>query len=128
MDRTMVATNAPWAATVGYSRAVRVGPHVFVAGTAPVGEDGKVVAPGDPYLQARRCLEIIVNALREAGASPQDVVRTRMFVKHAEHWAEIGRAHGEIFAEIKPVTTMVFTGFIDPEMLCEIEADAVITH
>lgn len=126
MERTIVPTAAPWAATVGYSRAVRVGSHVYVAGTAPIGPDGSVVAPGDAYRQAKRCLEIITTALAEAGAAPSDVVRTRMFVRDPRDWEAVGRAHGEIFGSIKPVTTMVFTGFIDPEMLCEIEADALI--
>jgi enamine deaminase RidA (YjgF/YER057c/UK114 family) len=126
MERTIVPTSAPWAAVVGYSRAIRVGNQVFVAGTAPVGPDGAVVTPGDAYGQARRCLEIITAALADAGAAPADVVRTRMFVRDPSDWEAVGRAHGEIFGKIKPVTTMVFTGFIDPEMLCEIEADAVI--
>jgi enamine deaminase RidA (YjgF/YER057c/UK114 family) len=126
LARINVPTAAPWAATVGYSRAVRVGNHVFVAGTAPVAPDGSVVAPGDPYRQAQHCLEIIVQALHDAGASVDDVVRTRMFVRHPRDWQAIGRAHGEIFSNVKPATTMVFTDFIDPEMLVEIEADAVI--
>src|SRR5688500_1108866 len=99
MTRQNVPTSAPWAKVVGYSRAVRVGRQVFVAGTAPVGEDGEIVAPGDAYLQAKRCLEIIVNALREAGAKPGDVVRTRMFVRRPDQWEAVGRAHGEIFAD-----------------------------
>jgi enamine deaminase RidA (YjgF/YER057c/UK114 family) len=126
MERTIVPTSAPWAATVGYSRAIRVGNHAYVAGTAPIAPDGSVVAPGTAYRQAQRCLEIITAALAEVGASPADVVRTRMFVKDPKDWEAVGRAHGEIFANIRPVTTMVFTGFIDPEMLCEIEADAYI--
>lgn len=126
MERLNVPTNAPWAAVVGYSRAVRVGNQVFVSGTAPVGEDGNVVAPGDAYLQAKRCLEIIVGALGDAGASIDDVVRTRMFVRRPEQWEAVGRAHGEVFGRIKPATTMVFTDFIHPEMMVEIEADAVI--
>ena len=124
--RTRVSTAAPWAKTVGYSRAVRVGQLVFVAGTAPVDDNGDIVAPGDAYLQARRCLEIIVHALREAGAEPEHVVRTRMFVRRPELWEAVGRAHGEIFKDILPVTTMVFVDFIHPDMLVEIEADAVI--
>ena len=124
--RTRVATAAPWAKTVGYSRAVRVGQQVFVAGTAPVDDNGEIVAPGDAYLQARRCLEIIVNALREAGAEPEHVVRTRMFVRRPELWEDVGRAHGEIFKDVLPVTTMVFVDFIHPDMLVEIEADAVV--
>jgi enamine deaminase RidA (YjgF/YER057c/UK114 family) len=103
-----------------------VGKQVFVAGTAPVGDDGNVVAPGNAYLQAKRCLEIIVGALREAGAEPAHVVRTRMFVRSPDQWEAVGRAHGEIFGDVLPATTMVFVDFIDPEMLVEIEADAII--
>jgi enamine deaminase RidA (YjgF/YER057c/UK114 family) len=127
MDRMRIPTGAPWAKVVGYSRAIRAGQQVFVAGTAPVGDDGNVVAPGDAYQQARRCLEIIVNALREAGAGPEHVVRTRMFVRHPDLWEAVGRAHGEIFQDIQPVTTMVFVDFIHPDMLVEIEADAVVS-
>jgi enamine deaminase RidA (YjgF/YER057c/UK114 family) len=126
MQRSHVPTSAPWAKTVGYSRAVRVGNHVYVAGTAPVGEDGNIVAPGDAYLQARRCLEIIVGALREAGAQPEHVVRTRMFVRKPEMWEAVGRAHGEVFGAVLPATTMVFVDFIHPDMMVEIEADAVL--
>jgi enamine deaminase RidA (YjgF/YER057c/UK114 family) len=126
MDRMRVPTQAPWAKVVGYSRAVRAGNHVFVAGTAPVGEDGNVVAPGDAYLQAKRCLEIIVTALAATGARVEHVVRTRMFVRDPQMWEAVGRAHGEVFGEIQPATTMVFVDFIHPEMVVEIEADAVI--
>ena len=126
MQRSRVPTAAPWAKVVGYSRAVRAGNQVFVAGTAPVGDDGAVVAPGNAYLQAKRCLEIIVGALRDAGARPEHVVRTRMFVRRPEMWEDVGRAHGEIFGDIMPATTMVFVDFIDPEMMVEIEADAVL--
>lgn len=125
-DRTRVATAAKWAKTVGYSRAVRVGRQVWVSGTAAVGADGKIAHPGDPYLQARRCLEIIVDALSQLGATADDVVRTRMYVLRPEHWPEVGRAHGEVFGGALPATTMVFTGFIDPDMLVEIEAEAII--
>jgi enamine deaminase RidA (YjgF/YER057c/UK114 family) len=126
MERKRVATAAPWAATVGYSRAVRAGSVVHVAGTAAVGESGEIVAVGDAYGQAKRCLEIIVAALRELGAAPEQVVRTRMYVRNAADWEAVGRAHGEVFAAVRPVTTMVFTGFIDPAILVEIEAEAVI--
>lgn len=126
MQRKRVPTAAPWAKVVGYSRAVRAGNHVYVAGTAPVGDDGNVVAPGDAYLQAKRCLEIIVGALRDAGARPSDVVRTRMFVRHPDQWEAVGRAHGEVFGDVLPATTMVFVDFIHPEMMVEIEADAVV--
>jgi enamine deaminase RidA (YjgF/YER057c/UK114 family) len=124
--RSRVDTAAPWAKTVGYSRAVRVGQQVFVAGTAPVDENGDIVGPGDAFVQARRCLEIIVGALREAGAEPRHVVRTRMFVKRPDLWEAVGRAHGEIFKDVRPVTTMVFVDFIHTDMLVEIEADAII--
>jgi enamine deaminase RidA (YjgF/YER057c/UK114 family) len=128
MKRQKVATSAPWAATVGYSRAVRAGDHVFVSGTAPVSDSGEIVAPGDAYRQAQRCLEIIVAALAEAGAAAADVVRTRMFVRRPEDWEAVGRAHGEIFLAVQPATTMVFTDFIHPDMLVEIEADAIVQH
>jgi enamine deaminase RidA (YjgF/YER057c/UK114 family) len=125
-ERKRVATTAKWAATVGYSRAVRVGDSIFVSGTAAVAEDGRIAHPGDPYGQTLRCLEIIESALRELGAGMEHVVRTRMFVRERAHWEEVGRAHGEYFREHPPATTMVFTGFIDEEMLVEIEADAVL--
>ncbi|HSJ31364.1 MAG TPA: RidA family protein [Longimicrobiales bacterium] len=126
--RQRVETAAPWAATVGYSRAVRVNDTVHVAGTASVADDGSIAYPGDAYLQARRCLEIIVAALREVGARPEHVVRTRMYVRSRSDWEAVGRAHGEVFTEIRPATTMVFAGFIDPDMLVEIEADAIVTE
>ncbi|MGH7446233.1 MAG: RidA family protein [Longimicrobiales bacterium] len=122
-----VETAAPWAATVGYSRAVRVKDTIHVAGTAAVGEDGRIAHIDDAYAQARRCLEIIVAALRELGAGPEHVVRTRMYVRSRDDWEAVGRAHGEVFRIVRPATTMVFTGFIDPEMLVEIEADAIVT-
>ena len=124
--RARVPTSAPWAKTVGYSRAVRVGNQVFVSGTAPVAESGEIVAPGDAYQQAKRCLEIIVEALRQAGAEPKHVVRTRMFVRAPDMWEAVGRAHGEVFENVRPATTMVFVDFIHPDMMVEIEADAVI--
>lgn len=124
--RKTVATTAPWAVTVGYSRAVRVGNAIHVAGTASVSDDGTIAHRGDAYLQARRCLEIIVAALRELGAGPEHVVRTRMYVRESDDWEAVGRAHGEVFRDVQPATTMVFTGFIDPEMLVEIEADAIV--
>jgi len=125
--RRLVATGAPWAARVGYSRAVRVGNVVHVAGTVAVDAHGAVAHPGDPYAQARRALEIIVGALAEAGAEPRHVVRTRMYVADATHWEEVARAHGEVFAEIRPATTLVaVAGFVDPAILVEIEAEAII--
>jgi enamine deaminase RidA (YjgF/YER057c/UK114 family) len=126
MERKRVATAAPWAQRVGYSRAVRAGGIVAVSGTAAVGEDGRIVHAGDAYAQARRCCEIIVGALRELGAAPSDVIRTRIYIREGVRWDDVGRAHGEFFAAAPPATTMVVTGFIDPAMLVEIEADAVL--
>ncbi len=125
-DRQRVATGASWAAVVGYSRAVRVGDRVFVSGTAAVGPDGGIAHPGDAYAQARRCLEIIQRALSDAGAGLEHVVRTRMYVRDASLWQDVGRAHGEFFHHVLPATTMVVTGFIDDAMLVEIEAEAVL--
>jgi isochorismate pyruvate lyase len=126
-DRKRVPTSAPWAAVVGYSRAMRVGNQVFVSGTAPVGDDGKIVHVGDPFLQARRCFEIIIAALRELGAAPEHVVRTRMYVRDATQWMEIGMAHDEAFGGALPATTMIeVSGFVDPTMLVEVEAEAII--
>jgi len=107
MERRNISGGSEWEPVVGYSRAVRVGDRVFVAGTAPVAEGGGTHAPGDAYAQARRCLEIILKALGEAGASAADVVRTRMFVTDISRWQEYGRAHGEVFGQIRPATTMV---------------------
>jgi enamine deaminase RidA (YjgF/YER057c/UK114 family) len=126
MERRKVPTDARWAATVGYSRAVRVGDRIWVSGTASVGPDGAIQHAGNPYKQATRCIEIIEAALREVGAGLEHVVRTRMFVRNPGDWEAVGRAHGEAFATVAPATTMVFTDFIDPEMLVEIEAEAVI--
>ncbi len=125
--RVCISTGAPWENIVGYCRAVRVGPHISVSGTAPVGEDGEVVGVGDAYAQAKRCIEIIEHALNEAGAGLEHVVRTRMFVTDISQWAAIGRAHGEAFGEIRPATSMVeVSALIDPDMLVEIEADAFV--
>jgi len=125
--RLNISTGAPWEPIVGYCRAVRVGSHVAVSGTAPVGDDGEVVGVGDAYVQAKRCIEIIEKALREAGSGLSDVVRTRMFVTDISQWEAIGRAHGEAFADIRPATAMVeVSRLIDPDMLVEIEADAII--
>lgn len=126
-ERERIETSAPWAATVGYSRAVVVAGRVHVSGTAPVAADGSIAHPGDSYLQARRCLEIITRALNEAGAGPEHVVRTRVYLADMHDWREVGRAHGEVFAAVKPATTFVqVSAFIDPEILVEIEAEAVI--
>lgn len=126
MDVQRVSSGAPWETKVGYCRALRVGAFAWVTGTAPVAEDGRVHAPGDAYEQARRCFEIIGRALGGLGLDLSAVVRTRMFVTDIGRWEEIGRAHREAFAGHPPTTTMVeVSRLIDPEMLVEIEADAV---
>jgi enamine deaminase RidA (YjgF/YER057c/UK114 family) len=99
-----------------------------VAGTAALTPEGAVAHPGDAYRQALRCLELVTDALRRLGASPEQVVRTRMFVKRREDWEAVGRAHGEYFGEVRPVTSMIFAELIDPELLVEIEAEAVVRH
>ncbi len=125
IERTF--SGAPWEAKVGYCRALRAGNLVYVTGTAPVNDDGTTAAPGDAYGQAGRCLEIIDQALADLGASMSDVVRTRMFVTDISRWEEYGRAHSEVFGEHPPCTTMVeVSRLIAPEMLIEIEADAVL--
>lgn len=125
--RQNISTGAPWESIVGYCRAVRVGSHVAVSGTAPVGDNGEVVGVGDAYVQAQRCIEIIEKALNDAGSGLGDVVRTRMFVTDISQWEAIGRAHGEAFGDIRPATAMVeVSQLIDPDMIVEIEADAII--
>lgn len=125
MERRRTYSAAPWESRIGYCRAVRVGPHIYVTGTASVGPDGGVFAPGDAYAQANRCFEIIAAALFDLGASLADVVRTRMFVTDISQWEAFGRAHGERFRNHPPATTMVeVKSLIDPDMLIEIEADA----
>ncbi|ADU47846.1 RidA family protein [Intrasporangium calvum] len=124
--RQQVSTGSAWERHVGYSRAVRVGDTIHVAGTTAV-RDGAVVGGGDAYLQTKAVLEIIVAALAELGASPVDVVRTRIFVTDITRWEEIGRAHGEVFGASRPAATMVqVSALIDPVLLVEIEADAVV--
>ena len=126
-SRTNIHSGAPWESIVGYCRAVRHGSSISVSGTAPVGPDGDVIGPGDPYLQAKRCIEIIAEALQGAGAQLEDVVRTRMYVTDIGQWEAIAKAHREAFGEVSPATTMVqVTALIDPAMLVEIEADAVV--
>ena len=127
MSRTHVQTGAPWEAIAGYSRAVRVGNTIHVAGTTAQGPDGELIGRGDPAVQTRRILEIIEGALKELGAELSDVVRTRMYVTDISRWEPIARVHGEIFGEIRPVTAMVeIKGLVDPDMLVEIEAVAMI--
>jgi enamine deaminase RidA (YjgF/YER057c/UK114 family) len=127
MDRENVSSASPYEGSIGFSRAVRVGHHVFVSGTAPIGPDGKTAGVGDAYTQARRCLEIIEQALNQADARLTNVVRTRIFLKNVEDWERVGRAHGEVFNAIRPAATIVqIMGFLEPEWLVEIEADAVV--
>jgi enamine deaminase RidA (YjgF/YER057c/UK114 family) len=126
VNRQLVPAVSPQAAIVGYSRAARAGSLVFVSGTAPVMPDGGD-PPADAYGQARRCLEIVDAALAEVGAGPEDVVRTRTFITNADDWEQVGRAHGEVFGEIRPATSMVVVAaLLDPRWLVEIEADAVV--
>ena len=122
MERRIVRAVSPFAAMVGYSRAVRDGRHVFVGGTAPIGCDST-----DPYEQAKRCLEIIAGALAEVGAQPKDVVRTRVYLVDPADWEAVGRAHGEMFGEILPASAMlVIAGLLDPAWRVEIEADELL--
>jgi enamine deaminase RidA (YjgF/YER057c/UK114 family) len=126
MPRTRIASGSPYEPVIGFSRAVVEGHHVSVAGTAPIMPDGGE-PPSDAYGQARRVLEVIVAALREAGAGPEHVIRTRTYLVRAEDWEEVGRAHGEVFAEVRPASTMVVVrGFLDQRWLVEMEADAVL--
>ena len=127
MSRQRISSGGPWEEIVGYSRAVRVGNQVYVAGTTSTNADGTVYGVGDPALQVQRCFDIIATALAEAGATLEDVVRTRMFVTDISRWEEYGRAHGAIFGAIRPAATMVeVAALISPEHLVEIEVDAVI--
>lgn len=128
MQRTHVSNGNPMEKIVGFSRAVRVGPYVSVGGTAPVGPDGKTVGLGDATAQARRCLEIIQQALESAGASLDDVVRTRVLLTHIEDWEAVIKVRAEFFASVQPVDTiMQVTRFVNPDWLVEFEADAVIS-
>ncbi len=126
MERQLVPAESPFAATVGYSRAVRAGPHVHVAGTAPI-MPGGADPPEGAYDQAKRCLEIVLAALAEVGARPEDVVRTRVYLVRGDDWQEVGRAHGEVFGSVRPVTAfVVVAGLLDPRWRVEIEAEALV--
>jgi enamine deaminase RidA (YjgF/YER057c/UK114 family) len=128
MDRQLVPAVSPFAEVMGYSRAVRVGDHVYVSGTAPIMADGGE-PPADAYGQTRRCLEIVVAALAEVGAGPEHVVRTRVFLVRAEDADDAARAHGEVFREVQPASTMVVAGgLLDPRWLVELEVDAVVSE
>lgn len=127
VDRRLVSSGSPLEPVIGFSRAVRSGPWVSVAGTAPIGVDGRTVGEGDVYLQSVRCLDIAEAALREAGASLRDVVRTRIMLLDCDRWREAARAHGERFAEIRPACTVVeVSRFVDPSWLVEFELDAYL--
>jgi enamine deaminase RidA (YjgF/YER057c/UK114 family) len=127
MERQRVSTGTEWEPKVGYSRAVRVGDRVLVSGTTATDDEGDPIAPGDPGVQTRRALEMVVDAVEEAGGCRADVVRTRMYVTDADDWEEVGAVHAEFFGGVRPAATMVeVSGLVGPEYVVEIEAEAVV--
>jgi enamine deaminase RidA (YjgF/YER057c/UK114 family) len=128
MDRKLISSGSTFEPAIGFSRAVRVGPHIAVSGTAPLAPGGGTASPGDLYAQTKRCRDIIEKAVNDAGGKREHIVRTRMFLKDMKNWQEAGRAHGEFFKDIRPASTMIqIVQAIDPSWLIEIEADAIVS-
>lgn len=128
MTRLNVSSGSAYEAPIGFSRAVRIGNIIAVSGTAPIGPDGKTAAPGDLYGQTKRCIEIITKAIIDAGGQPENIIRTRMYLRNISEWEEAARAHGEFFSEIRPACTFVeVKGLIDDEWLVEMEADCILS-